>query len=88
MERDGIMKQLNDWYDVEDTLYDGAKEDIEKVVCPDCGKKIRYKYSRESSSLEVRCIHCGHISRETGSPMPKCVEYFGEEYDWQDEGIL
>lgn len=82
------MKQPKDWYDVEDILYDGAKKDIERIVCPDCGKKIQYRYFSESGSFEVRCIHCGHISRATGSPMPKCVEYFGEEYDWQAEQIL
>lgn len=82
LERDGIMNRPNNWDDVEDVLYDGAKEDIEKIVCPDCGEKIQYKYSEESNSFEIRCIHCGHISRETGCPKPNCVEYFGAEYDW------
>ena len=85
LERDGTMKQPSDWYDVEDVLYDGEKEDIEKIVCPDCGKKIQYKYSEETNSFEIRCVHCGQISRETGSPKPKCVEYFGAEYDWNDK---
>ncbi len=87
LERDGTMKPLNDWYDVEDILYDGTKEDIEKIVCPECGEKIQYKYSEESNSFEVRCIHCGHISRDTGAPKPKCVEYFGIEYDWNDKAF-
>ena len=85
LERDGTMKQLNDWYDVEDVLYDGEKEDIEKIVCPDCGKKIQYKYSEETNFFEIRCVHCGQILREIGSPKPKCVEYFGAEYDWNDK---
>lgn len=79
------MKQPNDWCDVEDILYDGEKEDIEKIVCPDCGEKIQYRYSEDVGIFEIRCIHCGHISRETGAPKPKCVEYFGTEYDWYDK---
>lgn len=79
------MKRLNDWGDVEEVLYNGEKEDIEKIVCPDCGEKIRYRYSEEVGGFEIRCIHCGYISRETGAPEPKCVEYFGVEYDWNDK---
>lgn len=77
-----MIKKVSDWEDIEDILYDGTKEDIEKIVCLDCGGKIQYKYSEESNSFEIKCIHCGHISRETGSPKPKCVEYFGSVYKW------
>ncbi|HOP23527.1 MAG TPA: hypothetical protein PLO83_11385 [Gammaproteobacteria bacterium] len=77
------MQQLNNWYDVDDVLYDGTKEEIENIVCPDCGKKISYRYSDGSNSFEVSCKLCGHISRATGSPKPNCVIYFGNEYDFR-----
>ena len=70
------------WYDVDDVLYDGTKEEIEKVICPDCGNKIKYKFSDNPRTFEVSCKKCGYISRATGGPVPKCVEYFGKEYNW------
>ena len=76
------MEQPKDWYDVDDILYDGKKEDIENIVCPDCGGKIKYRYGEESNSFEVSCHKCGHLSRAHGSPIPNCVTFFGNEYDF------
>lgn len=71
------------WYDIDDILYDGTKEDIESIVCPDCGKKISYRYSDTPRGFEVSCKGCGYLSRSTGGPKPKCVDYFGNEYEWE-----
>ena len=76
------MEKPNNWDDVEDILYDGSQEEIEQIVCPDCGSKIQYRYGLESTSFEIRCLHCGYISRATGSPKPKCVSYFGNEHQF------
>ena len=78
------MGKQNDWNDIDDVLYDGTKEEIENIVCPDCGSKIQYRYSGEVQSFEVKCAHCGHISRATGSPKPNCVEFFGDEYSFSE----
>ncbi len=33
------------WDDIDDILYDGAKEDIQALTCPDCGGGvISYKF--------------------------------------------
>lgn len=69
------------WYDVEDILYDGTKAEIEKIVCPDCGGKISYRYSEEPRGLEVKCSKCGYLSRSSGGEEPNCVRYFGKEHN-------
>ncbi len=66
-----------DWYDIDDILTDGTKEDISAVVCPDCGSKIKYCYSQSENSMEISCANCGYISRASGFPFPNCVKYFG-----------
>ena len=76
------MKRQSDWYDIDDILYDGTKEEIEKVVCPDCGEKIAYRYSDDVNSFEVSCKGCGHLSRANGSPKPNCVLYYGNVFDF------
>ena len=65
------------------TMNDGSKEEIENVVCPDCGGKISYRYSHSPRGFEVRCVGCGYLSRATGGDKPKCVDYFGAQYDWK-----
>lgn len=70
-----------DWYDVDDSLYDGTKEEITKLKCPDCGGKIKYSYSKDCNSLTVSCESCGYFSRSHGGPIPNCYRFFGEEYE-------
>lgn len=70
------------WYDVADILYDGKKEDIENIVCPDCASKISYRYSNNPRGFEVKCKSCGYISRSYGGPVPNCALFFGNEYDF------
>ena len=71
------------WYDVDDVLYDGDKEEIEKILCPDCGAKIGYRYSDDPRGFEVTCKQCGYLSRSYGGPIPNCVKYYGNEYEWK-----
>ena len=50
------------WYDVEEILLDGSKEEIEKVKCPDCGGplQIRFSFSEKSGkgTLRIYCEKC------------------------------
>ena len=73
-----------DWETVEEILYDGKKEQINAVRCPDCGGTIYFTFSDECDSIEIGCKHCGRISRGYKSPVPNCVRYFGLKYDWND----
>lgn len=67
------------WYDIDDILYEGTKEEIKNVLCPDCGGEVSYRYSDEPRGFEIRCVKCGYLSRATGGPEPKCVTHFGKE---------
>lgn len=39
------MGRIMDWYDVDDILYYGTKEEISNLKCPACGGKINLNYS-------------------------------------------
>ena len=77
-----ICNKVTDWYDVEDVLYDGTKEEIESLCCPDCGAKISYRFSNEPRGFEVRCKTCGYIERGVGGNIPNCVTFFGEKHSF------
>lgn len=74
--RDGIM----DWYDVDDVLYEGRREDISKLKCPDCGGRIQFEYFPLSQNLQVECHNCGYFSRAYGGIIPNCYKFFGEKH--------
>lgn len=65
-----------DWSDVDDILYDGEKEEIMRLKCPDCGGRIHYVYYPEGKELEVSCKSCGYFSRSHGGPVPNCYKLF------------
>lgn len=67
-----------DWCDVDDILIDGDKDSISKIVCPECGSKIKYQYDRNNSSMKIECDSCGYLARASGYPFPNCVRFFGD----------
>ncbi len=68
------------WDDLYDILYDGSKEEMKDVVCPECGGNISYRYCDEVNSFEVSCNACGRIDRAIGAPKPACSKFFGDVY--------
>lgn len=68
-----------DWYDVEDVLYDGTKEEIANLKCPGCDGEISFRYD-DVSAFEVSCKSCGYLARGYGGPRPNCADFFGNEY--------
>jgi len=54
------------WNDVDAIIYDGTPEQIEVVRCPDCGGKLKLRYSQKAESVEVKCLNCGAASRHSG----------------------
>jgi len=59
--RKGLSKlaKVNDWNDVINVLYLGAKDDIMSLRCPECGGVIEYHASVKYSTFEVKCLACG-----------------------------
>lgn len=65
--------------DIEDTLYDGTKENIESILNK---YKVSYKYNEENKNLEVKSLKINQISRGYKSEKkPNCVKYFGNNYN-------
>lgn len=75
------MGRIMDWYDVDDILYDGTKEEISNLKCPACGGKIKYTYSKSSNCFTISCKACGYLSKAHGGPIPNCYRFFGKEYE-------
>lgn len=67
-----------DWQDVEDILFDGTKEEISKISCPECGGSISFLY--DDGYFKMECTNCHTVSKFYKAPLPNCVEYFGEAY--------
>lgn len=74
------IKNIND---IEEILYNGSKEDIEKVLKQ---YKVSYKYSEEYRSFNVTSIELLETSRGYKSHYtPNCVECFGNNYEYKEE---
>lgn len=76
-----MIKNAKDWDDISIILYEGSKEEIEKLKCPICGGKISYSFNLEVGSNMIKCNgSCGMVSRGHNDidDIPNCVKYFGE----------
>ncbi len=68
------------WDDIYDILYDGTKEEISKLRCPDCGGGLSFRFS-EYDGGSTFTLRCGcTLSRGHKGPKPNCAEFFGNEY--------
>ena len=54
------------WDDVDNVIYDGTPEEICAVKCPDCGGKLKLRYSAQAKSIFVQCVDCGAAARHSG----------------------
>ena len=68
-----------DWYDIDDVLYDGNKEEILALKCPDCGRRFSFAYFPKTKNMEIRCKGCGYFSRAYGDVIPNCYKLLGEQ---------
>ena len=70
-----------DWYDIDDILSDGTKEEIENLKCPVCQNSIYVRVNMEYRALEKRCEECGIIVKAHGLfEVPNVYTFFGEEF--------
>ena len=65
-----------DWNDVEEIIFNGDKQQVDSLRCPDCGNRIEITVSKleRYNTIEIRCNGCGYLSRGFGGPMPKYIE--------------
>ena len=58
------------WDDVEDILFDGSDEQIDKIKCPECGGELRISYFPKTRNMEIRCKNCFTVVRSHGVEKP------------------
>jgi len=54
------------WDDVEDVLFDGTKEQIDAVKCPECGGELKFTYVPATRNMVILCKSCHIITRSHG----------------------
>lgn len=73
-----------DWIDVENILYEGTKEQMEKISCPDCGGVVSFSYYHECSRFVTKCESCGYLSIGHGLFLvPNCYKFYGIEHTFE-----
>ena len=55
------------WDDVDNILWNGTKEEIENVKCPECNKKFEMSYYPKTRNTQIWCNNCGTLIRGHGS---------------------
>lgn len=68
------------WDDVDDVLYDGKKEDIARLKCPECGGNITFRFNDKPRIFEVSCKKCCSFRKGNGGPKPNCAVLYGDNY--------
>ena len=69
-----------DWDDVDEILFDGTKEQIEKVRCVECNNTIKYEFDEEYHTFAIWCHTCGLMSKACKvQDKPNCAIFFGNK---------
>lgn len=62
------------WDDIEDVLFDGNREEISELRCPDCNNPISHSYDKQINQLTVSCPKCGYTSiSHSCEKVPNCA---------------
>jgi hypothetical protein len=69
-----------DWDDVDEILFNGTKEQIEKVRCVECGNAIKYEFDEEYSTFTIWCHNCRLRSKACKVHYkPNCAIFYGNK---------
>ncbi len=72
--------KVKTWEDVEDALFDGSKDEIKKLKCPECGGALTFVFNEKFMSSILSCDGCKTVTRANGVHyIPNAVKYFGKE---------
>lgn len=55
------------WDDIEEIIFDGTEEQIDTVVCPECGGQLKLSYFPKTKNIEIRCKACNTVVRSHGA---------------------
>lgn len=72
--------KIETWEDVEDILFDGTKNEIESLRCPECGGALTFSFAKSVMASTLSCNNCGMTTRAHGVHyVPNAVKYFGNK---------
>jgi len=70
-----------DWNDIDNILFNGTKEEIESLKCPECENNIFVRISVEYQEILIKCEKCGIIIKGHGlHEIPNAYRFFGKEF--------
>lgn len=70
--------KIRDMIDIENVLYEGNKNEIEKILKE---YEVSYKYDKDNKNFSIKSLKLQEISRgyKTNTE-PNCVKIFGNNY--------
>lgn len=72
--------KIVDMIEIENVLYDGNKDEIERVLKE---YKVSYKYDKNNRNFSFKSLKLQEISRGYKvNNEPNCVKYFGSTYNY------
>ncbi|MCO7121923.1 hypothetical protein NIA71_08160 [Ihubacter massiliensis] len=67
------------WEDIDDILFDGNKDEIAALRCPECGGTLKFVFNKKTMGSVLECTACGAGQRGNGAAyVPNAVKYFGK----------
>ena len=70
--------EIHDMIDIENVLYEGNKNEIEKILK---GYEVSYRYDKANKNFSIKSLKLQEISRGYKTNIePNCVKFFGNNY--------
>lgn len=68
------------WVDVENIIFDGSRQEIETLTCPECGNSIYINYEPQIKHLEYGCKKCRICAYLSGCEIPAFADTNRDTY--------
>ena len=70
--------EIHDMIDIENVLYEGNKNEIEKILKE---YEVSYRYDKANKNFSIKSLKLQEISRGYKTNIePNCVKFFGNNY--------
>lgn len=70
--------EIHDMIDIENVLYEGNKNEIEKILKE---YEVSYRYDKDNKNFSIKSLKLQEISRGYKTNIePNCVKFFGSDY--------
>lgn len=70
--------EIHDMIDIENVLYEGNKNEIEKILKE---YEVSYRYDKANKNFSIKSLKLQEISRGYKTNIePNCIKFFGNNY--------